>query len=227
MPETVRHLFAVDAQGEVDHHCDSCLTKDQTIERLTRSYEGTIRAKNKEIAELTQEDPQADLTVIAIVDDWCDRALRSGWWSRKPSASKPRIEATQKALKTHAPAYLFMVHQGAFWRAQKRAGDPTFSRAWLEPMTIYGKFIDSHFETAMDPENEKVRKLIDTPARLLTRWEQVLTMSDECECGHWRLDHGKSWNGTWPCGVHGCWCPDFDDFHIQVEEWRRERQGRA
>jgi hypothetical protein len=202
-------LYLVDSStGEAVERCEHCETKDDAIERLTRSFKGTINKLEQEKRaledELREQTLEVDAGAYAVIEDWCTKAHAHGWWTRRPIPTEPRLKAAERALKKHNVAYLCMVHTGAFLAANRR--NP---RAWMEPMTLYGHYIDTHYQNAIDPENRKVRLLTQTPPRLFHRWFEVVELADVCECGHWRLDHGKTGDGEWPCAVHGCTCDCF------------------
>jgi hypothetical protein len=224
---TQPHLRLIDAQGEVQDVCEHCLTKDAAIERLTRSYEGTIQRLKQELDDRRDDQADLDPQVLAVVEDWCRHADASGWWTQHPRPTTPRLDAARQAMnRGNPPGYLMLANAGGFIEAATERKNPRFKRAYLEPATLYGKFIDSHAQTALDPENERVRALLAAPKPLLDRWPVVLSLADPCDhCGHIRLDHDKpslanDFTDAGACLVHGCGeCPGFDDFWFQSERW--------
>lgn len=232
--EASRKLHLVDVNGEATEVCSHCAAKDQAIERLTRSYEGTIQRLKMELDDKKEQQAHQDPQVLAVVEDWCRRVHDAGIWSRLPKPTVPRLDATRTAMnKGHDPGYLLMVNIGAVIgavsdRKQHRLIKPQF----LEPATIYGKYIDAHFEVAVDPERKWVRAALEVPSALRERWQQVIDLADRCDhCDHIRLDHdrpslvpttGHDWG---ECRVHGCHCTQYDDFWFQSERWMDRNAG--
>jgi hypothetical protein len=241
--EAIRHLqLVVDGNGEIQsssEQCQSCEVKDQTIERLTRSYEGTIRSLREQLDEKRREAEELDPVIHEVVEHWCRQAFASGLWTQMPTPTGPRCDATRVALnKGCTPGYLRMVNSGAFMAAVARGrNDKPIPRMWLEPGCIYrdagGKAPgrEHHYMYAADPKNERLRRFIDLPVALRERWVEVVEQGDLCDCGHMRFDHHKQGDGTWTCGVHGCDdCTDFSDFYsydarvsAEIERLRRQR----
>jgi hypothetical protein len=224
------HLRVVDGiTGEVHEDvCEECLAKDRRFSRLQRSYEGTIQRLRAELDEKRDQDKQYDPLVVRVVEDWCRKAQASGVWKSLPKVTDPRVDATRTAMnKGHDAAYLLNVNTGAFIAVST---DRQIKPQWLEPTAIYGRFIDAHFQTALSPSNQKLRRLLEAPAALLDRWMAIEPMVDPCDhCGHLRLDHDKpsianDFSDAGACLVHGCAdCPGFDDFDLKGQRWLEAR----
>lgn len=211
--------------------CEHCATKDQAIERLTRSYEGSLNALRQQLEDRNADDKAWDPIVLEVAEDWCARAYESGWWTHKPKPTEPRLADVRAALnRGHTGMYLVAVNKGAFISASTERGNPRFKRAWLEPATIYGKFIDAHFQTAIDPEAHRVRAPFDIPKVLVDHWPVVQALGNVCDnCGHAALFHRQPVFGLYSegCGVNGCSCVGFDDQDWRLEQWKREHDRKA
>lgn len=229
-PRSPLRLLVNPETGETTHTCPSCDVKDQAIERLTRSYEGTIRNLREQLDERKASEADFDPMVIEVVEDWCRKAEVSGWW-RNAHVTEPRLEATRAAVNRKlAPGYLMTVNTGAFASADSQKRNRSFQRAWLEPATIYGKFVDAHYQTGIDPSNERVRKLFEVPKVLVERWEFIVEpLAFVCDhCGHIAADHDKPSIANEfaidpVCLVHGCDCPGFDDTFFRADQWMAAR----
>jgi hypothetical protein len=229
----VPHLRVVDAHGEVQDVCEHCVAKDQAIERLTRSYEGSLNNLRQQLDDKRDDDKRWDWIVLEVTEDWCTRAAESGWWTHTPKPTEPRLADVRAALNRGLTgSYLILVNKGAFMSAATERGNPRFKRAWLEPATIYGKFIDAHYQTAIDPENKRVRAPFDVPKVLVDRWVVVERLAWPCDhCGHPLLEHDKASIANdmveGECLVHGCHCTEFDDLDYRTERWKAEQDAKA
>jgi hypothetical protein len=234
------HLI-VDHNGETTERCQGCIDKEAAIERLTNSYEGTIRDLRNQL-RAHEPDMEIDQQVQGVLDFWADRVLEARWWTRRPrfEPGDPQWKATAAALhKKLDPPYLRLAVVGALLEADEaRKQGRKFRRHWLKPEMIFriGR-VDTHYENAGDPRFEWVRAAREVPVPLRGRWAHVVSQADVCgNCDHLRFDHDRPrpLEGVFdpPCAVHGCDCCAFDE--SDVEAWRflagrdrlaRERMG--
>lgn len=222
--------------------CQECATKDQAIARLTRSYEGTIRSLKDLLDDKAKQDPRA-AEILSLGETWCELAVDTKFWKRRPAWTEntARWKSTAAAMnRGHDPAYLRMVILGAYKKAvearkayQQRRTGRKFERGWLEPKTIFGDWIHSHYEYEMDPPDPRAVAAFSAPKVLFDRWLEVVHQADKCDCGHIRFDHEKEgvlfeeFFYDSPCLVHGCTCLGFDDFFVKQGQWEGERNAQA
>jgi hypothetical protein len=239
----VPHLRVIDSHGEVTEVCEHCVAKDQAIERLTRSYEGTVQRLRQELENEQGQEPQAR-DVEAVLERWADLATTTGWWTRRPMF-KPgdgRWKATRAALNKKFPrSYLLMVVEGAFLhgeqerRKKKNGGRSSFKRQYLEPMTIFGDWMHTYYENATDtpPDLHRVKAAYEAPTVLWDRWPEVLDLARPCDCGHLCLDHQKPALTVddhltfGECLVHGCHCVGFEFDWFRDERVARWMEGQT
>lgn len=247
--EATPHLHLVDtATGEVTETCEHCLTKDRAIERLTRSYEGTLQGLRQQVEGL-QDDRDAsfpfDEAADVVMRRWHELAIASRWFKQPPAtgATSTRWRDTKRALRgtkaksgdwdwpPRSVADLLVATRGAFIRAEEQRRDRGFKRDYIDPCTAFFSNFDRNFEAASDPSPRQgsIALVFAAPAALRDRWAEVLDLADVCDrCDHIRMDHqkpslqgdGMSWGG---CLVHGCHCGEYDDFWFQSERWLRQR----
>ena len=215
------HLV-VDANGEASERCSGCVDKEAAIERLTNSYEGTIRDLRAQL-RAHEPDMQTDQQVQGVLDFWADRVLEARWWTLRPrfEPGDPQWKATAAALnKKLDPPYLRTAVVGALLEADEaRKHGRGFRRHWLKPEMVFriGR-VDTHYENALDPRFRWVRLAREVPEALRARWWEVETEADMCRCGHIRFDHDRPrpLEDVFdpPCAKHGCWCTEFDEVPV-------------
>jgi hypothetical protein len=197
----------------------------QVIERQNAELNGyrlRVSRLERDLAAKQAADPDAG-QVRTVLDWWADRATETGWWSRRPMF-KPgdhRWRAVKNPLQDGREVdYLLVVVDGAFMQPRQQV-----KREWLEPKTIFGNMIETHFERAQDSDMERVRALRVLPKEIV----EDPFLPDLClpcdHCGHIELDHQK-WSLALeqPCLVHGCHCTGYDDLHARCERWKAERE---
>lgn len=231
MSEAARHIRAVPdfETGEVDIPEGAPATYAEALEintRLTAELNGyrlRVGRLEREIARRQAVEPDA-IKVRTVLDWWADRALETGWWSRRPMfhPGDHRWKAARGQLvEGREVEYLLVVVDGAFMQPKREV-----KREWLEPKTIFGSMIECHFERAQDHGLERVRALRVLPKEIVND-PFLPSLCTPCDhCGHIELDHQK-WSLTLeqPCLVHGCACDAYDDFHSRAEAWIAEQPG--
>lgn len=121
MSQQPLRVLTFDDQGEVvrdqqQPQCLGCLERAErleqaelAIERLTRSYEGTIANLKRELEQHLEEDVALG-DVQRVFDYWADVVQDCGWWSRPPKLSTARKAAIQKRLSEgYTVEYLWVV----------------------------------------------------------------------------------------------------------------------
>ena len=121
MAERPLRVLTFDENGEVLRDtetplCPGCMEKakrlddqERAIERLTRSYEGTVANQKRQIEEL-MEQTVVPGDVQKVFDYWAQVVTDCGWWSRPPKLSDGRRKAIQKRLKEgYTVEYLYVV----------------------------------------------------------------------------------------------------------------------
>jgi uncharacterized phage protein (TIGR02220 family) len=147
MADPVPHLKLVDTRtGEAHDQCEGCMARDAAIERLTRSYEGTIRNLKSELEQELGVEPEAD-AVRRVLNLWADAMLDCRWYSRRPKfrAGDDRWKPVRKRLREgYSEEYL-----GVVVEAVRFADADRVKRQWLEPKTLFGAHMESRYEDVL------------------------------------------------------------------------------